>query len=305
SGVVVRYVYPDSPAALSELKAEDTITHLNNEPITDAAALRIAIQAIEKSESAQKMTVIRAGETLQLEVTLAEHPSKLPEEIPTPQFPEGAAKNERIEVGNIEFRLPEEPNEAFAWVPDLAQTGVPLGLIVWLNTDGESANKLIPHWKEQCEKYGLAILAIQPANDGRWSRSETVVVRKMIDRMSQGYAIDPLRTVIIGAEGGGGLGFLTSFENRDVLGGVLAVNSPVPRGASVPDNDPLSFLEIVAMYTPETRLAQPIIAQLEAMEKLKQHVLKVELGTGPELTSELEPTNRQWIIRWIDSLDRI
>lgn len=305
TGVVVRFVYPDSPATKAELKAEDTITHLNDEPITDAAALRIAIQAIEKSESAQKLTVIRAGETLELEVTLSEHPTKLPSEIPAPQFPEGAAKNEGIEIGDIEVRLPEEPNEAFAWVPDLAQTGTPLGLIVWLNTDGVSADKLVPQWKEQCEKYGLALLAIQPANDGRWNRSETAVVRKMIDRMAQGYTIDPFRTVIIGAEGGGGLGYLTAFENRDVLGGVVAINAPVPRGASVPDNDPLSFLEIVAMHTPETRLAEPIAAQIEAMEKLKQHVLKVELGAGPEVTSELEPTDREWLIRWIDTLDRI
>jgi len=305
AGVVVRYVYPDSPAAMAELKAEDTVTHLNDEPITDAASLRIAIQAIEQSESAQKLTVIRAGETLQLEVTLAEHPSQLPEEIPAPQFPEDATKNEGIEIGDIEVRLPEEPNEAFAWIPDLAQTGAPLGLIVWLNTDGESADKLVPQWKEQCEKYGLALLAIQPANDGRWSRSETGVVRKMIDRMAQGYSIEPFRTVIIGAEGGGGLAYLTAFENRDVLGGVVAINAPVPRGASVPDNDPLSFLEIVAMHTPETRLAEPIAAQIAAMEQLKQHVLKVELGLGPEVSSDLEPTNREWLTRWIDTLDRI
>lgn len=305
TGVIVRYVYPDSPAAKAELKVEDIITHLNDEAITDADGLRTAIQAIEESESAQKLTVTRAGEPLQLEVTLAEHPSKLPDEIPLPQFAEGLAKNDGIEIGDIEVRLPEEPNAAFAWVPDLAQTGTALGLIVWLNTDGDPADKLVPQWKEHCEKYGLAVLAIQPGNDGRWNRSETAVVRKMIDRMAQGYTIDPLRTVIIGAESGGGLGYLIAFENRDVLAGIVAINAPLPRGASVPDNDPLSFLEIIAMHTPKTPLAEPIAAQIEAMEKLKQHVLKVDLGTGPELNSELEPTNREWLTRWIDTLDRI
>jgi S1-C subfamily serine protease len=70
-GAVVREVLADTPAAEVGLQANDIITAVNGEPVDAERTLLNRIIAYEPGDTIT-LTVLRGGETLELEVTLVE-----------------------------------------------------------------------------------------------------------------------------------------------------------------------------------------------------------------------------------------
>ena len=70
-GVLVQEVTPDSPADKANLQAQDVITALDGETVSDVQALRELLQQHQAGDEVT-LTVLRNGEELQVKVTLAE-----------------------------------------------------------------------------------------------------------------------------------------------------------------------------------------------------------------------------------------
>ncbi len=70
-GVLVQEVTPDSPAEKANLQAQDVITALDGEAVSDVQALREMLQQHQAGDEVT-LTVLRNGDELQVKVTLAE-----------------------------------------------------------------------------------------------------------------------------------------------------------------------------------------------------------------------------------------
>ena len=78
-GVVVRYVYPDSPAAKAGLKPDDRITALAGKPVASLDEMLAELASFSAQDKAH-ITVRRGSETLDLDLQLASLPETTPPE---------------------------------------------------------------------------------------------------------------------------------------------------------------------------------------------------------------------------------
>ncbi|HZN32408.1 MAG TPA: PDZ domain-containing protein, partial [Pirellulaceae bacterium] len=126
-GVVVRYVYPGSPAAAAGLAAGDRITALGDKAVADAAELRAAVANLEPKTKAI-LKVERAGQTLTPELTPTKLPTEIPGELPSAVGEPPAPPADKPATGLIEIKLPEETSECVAYIPETYQGNVPHGV---------------------------------------------------------------------------------------------------------------------------------------------------------------------------------
>ena len=82
-GTRVNHVSAGTPAQRGELATHDIITHVNGDPIYDAAGLRLAIGLIEP-EAKATFSVIRNGQKRELEIVLSKGPNPGAKVVTTP-----------------------------------------------------------------------------------------------------------------------------------------------------------------------------------------------------------------------------
>lgn len=86
-GAIIRAVMPDSPAAQSGITVGDIIQQVDGQPVDSSHTLRDRI-ANHKVGDEITLTVLRAGQTLSVKVTLAAY-SASPSFFPPNEFPSG------------------------------------------------------------------------------------------------------------------------------------------------------------------------------------------------------------------------
>ncbi|TWT32131.1 PDZ domain-containing protein [Blastopirellula retiformator] len=301
-GVVVRDVFEGSPAAKAGLAAGDVIVKVNDKPAASAAELRTQI-ATQDPDAAIQLVYRRGEEEKEAEIMLGTLPTAIPGELPLAWTKEPEQPAQPPKTGEIEVRLAEEPNAAFAWIPDDYSGDRRYNLVVLVQEPGEvDKQATIDAWKEACQKTGTILLSVSPASKERWTPSETGVIRKCIEQLAGKYSIAPLRTTLVGISSGGAMAYMTAFENREAIAGVVTMTAPVPRGVQPPNNDPLHRLAIFTLYDDKSPQAGQLKKLDEALAKMKFPVTHRGVGSGADkLTAE----DRTAITRWLDSLDRI
>ncbi|EAQ77624.1 PDZ domain-containing protein [Blastopirellula marina] len=301
-GVVIRDVLPDSPAAAAGLMAGDVIVQVNDKPATTADELRTQISALEPDTTIQ--LVYRRGEEEQnAKITLATLPTSLPGELSAAWSQEVEPPAQPPQTGEVEVRLAEEPNAAFAWIPDDYHADRRYSLLVLLQEPGDvDRQATIDAWKDVCKQTGAILLSVSPASKERWTPSETGVVRKCIEQLAGKYNIASGRTALVGVRSGGAMAYMVAFENREAIAGVVTLAAPVPRGVQPPDNDPLHRLAIFTLYDDMSPQSAQLKKLDEALAKMKFPVVHRSATKGAD---KLTDDDRTAITRWLDSLDRI
>ncbi len=296
---VVGHVFDDSAAKTSEVQVGDKIIRYDDTEIDSPQTLREAVATAEP-DIAHKLIVLRNEEEKTLEVTPQAMPNEFLATVEKPSVSEDAEEREGVVTGESDFQLAEEQNSAKLFVPESAKKPPALGLVVLL---GDAEFKIEPQWeswKKLAETFGYAVLEIQPASESRWTRPETSVVRKMIDRVRSNYNIDATRTIAVGGKSGGAMALLHGFDNRDVQTGAVAIGAGIPRGTNVPDNEPLERLEIVFMNAKDSEAALTVAPQIKSLEKAKFTVITEEMSG-----SELSESDIETLSNWLNTLDRI
>lgn len=301
-GVVVRDVLADSPAAKAGLAAGDVIVKVNDQPATSADELRSQISALEPDATIQ-LAYRRGEEEKNAEITLATLPTTVPDKLPSAWSKEPEQPAQPPKTGEIEVRLAEEPNVAFAWVPDDYDAAREYNLVVLVQEPGDvDKQATIDAWKDLCQQTGTILLSVSPASKERWTQSETGVIRKCIEQLAGKYSIAPQRTTLVGVRSGGAMAYVVAFENREAIAGVVALTGPVPRGVQPPDNDPLHRLAIFTLYDDKSPQGAQLKKLDEALAKMKFPVVHRGTAAGAD---KLTDEDREAIARWLDSLDRI
>ncbi|MGD9723409.1 MAG: PDZ domain-containing protein [Pirellulales bacterium] len=307
AGLVVRYVYPESPAAAAGLQAGDRLRSFGGQEIKSAADL--AKQLLERApEDSVKMEAVRGEQTLLLDVKLARLPETLPGDLPLPRedAPRDAAApaaGERPAVGTVPIKVPEFANETVAYVPESYRPDVAYGVVLWLHAPGDyKPDELIERWKSLCDQRDLILLAPKATDAAAWRPTDVRFVRRMLDEVLKNYSIDPTRVVVHGHEGGAALAYLFGMANVDVVRAIAAVDSPLPRLVQPSETDPVNRLAIYTTLPAKSPMAPAIEAGIERLRALKYPLTVKEID---EPGRYLTPDELAELVRWFDTLDRL
>jgi serine protease Do len=303
-GVAVRYVFSGSGAADADLRPGDQLRQLGGEPIADAQALRLAVANRSVGDNVT-LQVRRGEENLDVTVRLTALPQSVPERLPTPMTEERTA--EPVEAlpaaTEMEVRIPEEPNACFAYVPRPRRPGAHYGLLVHLLPPGAADREAVVRtWQALCDEHQLILLAPQSQDARRWTPTEVDFVRKAIDQVREQYPVDSTRVVVFGQRAAGTMAYLVAFRLTQVVRGVAVVDAPAPGGLRPPDTDPVQRLAFYVVIAPESALRDRIRANIETLQEIRHNVTLQQLSEG---MSDLDESQRDQLIRWLDTLDRI
>ncbi|HND51946.1 MAG TPA: PDZ domain-containing protein [Pirellulaceae bacterium] len=300
-GVVVRWVYPSSGADKAGLKPGDRITNCGDKPVTDYKSLNEALAA---HEAGAKITLgFARGDQMQTAVVDAGTlPTDLPGTLPAARDLKGAAPGDKPAIGVVPIKIAEMPNECSAFVPDNYDPRASYGIVVWIHAPGDQdSQKLFDAWKKHCADHDLIMLAPKSADANRWQPTEIEFVRKAIEEVVTRYSIDKSRIVSCGYQGGAAMAYLVGLSRRDLVRGIVAIDSPPPLRIPAVENDPFQRLAIYNAVDGKSRLLPGIEAALKKFGELK---IPTTLKKLPE-ARDLNDDERAELVRWIDSLDRL
>ncbi|MFN0016896.1 MAG: PDZ domain-containing protein [Pirellulaceae bacterium] len=305
SGILVRYVYPGSPAEKSGIKPGDRLIKMGTPTVslTDANLLR---DLFASSPPGLKLNfeVQRGSESLQLEVSPAAGlPTEIPAALPDPTSQPHRAPEQKPASGLVEIKLAEEKNNCVAFVPETYHPEVPHGVVIWLHGNGGVDRvALAARWKEVCEKQHLIVLAPQSLDPNKWEPTEAAFVRKTLDDLFSHYTIDRTRVAIYGFQNSGSLAFLVGIQHTDRIRAIVAIDAAPLARSAVPENDPLVRLAFYFGSSDKSPSAAGIKAASERLKAMKYPVTSKALGDAPR---DLNSAELAELARWIDTLDRI
>jgi serine protease Do len=301
-GVVVRYVYPDSPAAKAEIKTADRITAVDGNSVTSRDGL-LELMAAKSAGQHVELEVRRGDETKKLQLELTALPEGIPGELPSAHGEIAPPEGDGQATGLVSISIPEVANTCFAYVPETYNAKVSHGVVLWLHASGGyKEDELVESWKAHCAKHEMILLAPKSADVLKWQRTELEFIRKTLDDVLGKYNVDRKRIVVAGQEGGGAMAYLFAFANRELTQGVVAIAASLPSGTSIPPNDPVMRQAFFITSAKKSSAAAQVQATIEQLRAAKYPVTVKDVG---ESSRPLTAEEHAELARWMDALDRI
>lgn len=318
SGVVLRFVFPDSPAARAGLERGDVILTCDGKAVTTAEALRDLIGRHRPGEKAP-LRLRRGGEERSLDVELTSLPNSVPEDLRSAPLL-GAAENQPEPTGVFEDKLPEREQEQYwAYVPKDYNPRNKYALLVWLDPNGQSLKSTITRfWSPLCDERGM-ILVAPMSKPGGWQSDDAEFVKDVVAKMQKTYSIDADRVVLHGYARSGLFAWQLVFKFREIFPSAAIIGAPLQQPP--PDNEPDYRLQFHLVTGDNDPARKVVAATAKALQGMKFPVvltnipeggktypgegvvpLKGVIGEGPVRGA---PDQLQEIARWIDMLDRI
>jgi serine protease Do len=298
SGVVVRYVYPQSPAAEAGMVAGDRIEKLAGQPIIDAQGLaeHVALLEIghETSLEIVRQEAARPGKPLVVKFKPAAETEQVPDKLPEARG-EAPHDEDLPPVGAVDLQAGAFTNDCLAYVPESYNPAVSYGVVVWLHAAGEFNRKeLLTRWKPICEAHDLILLAPQAPAAGKWSPADVEFVAAALTQVTDQYNVDRLRIAAHGYRTGGALAYLLAFQTRELVRGVAPVLASM--AGELPENEPEHRLDFF--------LSGDKQSTAKAAKTLREHRYAVTVQkTGAD--RYLNEAELAELVRWLDSLDKI
>jgi serine protease Do len=300
-GVVVRSVWPDSPAANAGLRAGDRITKLGDKEIV---SLDEAIAELNSHVPEDMLAIVakRGDETLELSATLAGLPTDVLSSVDLSAEAGDAASDADPEPKLEAIKLPDLPQEAHYYRPPGAKSGG--GVLMWLGAgDEKSRQALAAAWRDVCDRHSVTLLLPVPSDAKGWSSDDLEFLARLLPAAASRLSADP-RRIVVGGEGKGGqLAYAFAFAARKVIRGVAVADSPLPRTLELPQTAPGQRLAILSIETQNESLTLLIHRDLQKLAEAGFPATQVE---RPSRTDDglLDATQRATTGRWIDGLDR-
>lgn len=301
--LIVRYVYPDSPAAAAGIRAGDKIHTVGGQAVDTAEARSQRMQSLSIGDKLP-IEVERGNQRVLLSATLGRLPETLPGELPAARAPlaDAPAAEGQPQTGIVEIKIPEFPNECTAYVPESYDGRFAYGVIVWLPAlGGPKQDDLLELLKPLCRQHDFILLAPRPADSTKWQPTEAAWIRRTLDDVVKNYNVDRQRIVVHGHEGGGAMAYAFGLTNLDVVRAIAVADAPLPRLTRPPESDPVHPL---AFYTTLATKAETTAATQAGIEQLRTLKFPVTVKEVGEQSRYLTPEELAEMVRWFDTLDR-
>jgi serine protease Do len=300
-GVIVRMVYPRSPAAEAGVTAGDRLMRIN---AADVAAVRDAMEALNNVAPGDSVAArfLRNNQTLDLTLTAARMPTVVPRELP-PAFAAPAGDDGPPAAGETrDLKLAAFPQSCKLYVPTGHDSGRPLGLLLWIHPPGHSdPDETIRQWRPICDRDGLLLVVPTAADVREWDRTELEYLARLVDRVIRQFSTDPRRVVVYGEGGGGSMAYLLALARREVFTGAAATAGTLPRQVRVADSEPGLRLAFFAGQPSGVATAGQLTPGLQ---KLFEAGYPVVTTVIVDPSGRMGDDERQDLARWIDTLDR-
>jgi len=300
-GIQVRWVYPESPAAKAGLHPGDVLQSVAGKPAGDADSLRSSLADFQPGQRVA-LEFVRDGQLHKGHATLATQPENpIPQALPPAHDPLPPNRPKARDTGEVELRVPEFPNTAWAYVPAEYDPAVPCGLLVWLHGgSGLKHHELISRWKPLCDRHDLILLLPKADEPARWQAAEARFIRALLAQLGQRYAVDANRIVVAGEETGGAMALLLAWSDRQTFRGLVAIDAAWM--GPLPDNEPAYRLAVFVLRAAQSPSAAAVDRMVSGLRKARFPTTVKELG--PQLRP-LTDDELAELARWIDTLDRI
>ena len=302
TGVVVRGILPESPAAMAMIRPGDTVVQLDDTAVTDSAGL---FDAISRRRVGADVTVHvdRNGARQKISAKLAVLPTQVPAVLESQIIAAPDPKPADLPtIGRFNKDLAGHDNNFWGFVPETYNPAHGYGLVVWIHPGSDTMEAdIYDLWKPICEQRGLILVGPRAKELAGWNLNEAGFIEALVKEMQQKYNIDDQRIVLHGYSNGCRFAYHLAFKYRTVFRGVAASSEPLK--VTPPENRPdlrLQFFLSCGDKDNLYRRVQQTRGRLAAMK------FPVTLSTEPGLGHEY-PTLPvlDEIGRWIDLLDRI
>jgi len=299
TGVSVRAVWPESPAAKAGVQRGDRITTINGEEITgfDDAAVRISAANVSDE---LLLTVDRNGDLLEMAIEAAAVPDELASRLDLPSAFGDAGDDDPGDLQAQEIQFPDFPQRAWAFDP---APGGQNGLLLWLGTaDRAAADSLAGAWEEICVRDRVTLIVASPASEDGWSAADVPFIQRLMRHTTTRYSADPRRTIVAGTGKAGQMACALALE-IDAYSGVVSVDGPLPRTLRIPRNQPSRRLSVLAIFAPESPLAVLIRRDVESLREGGYPTVLEPRHANADAIDDLDASTIAMIARWIDALD--
>lgn len=301
TGVVVRAVLPESPAAKAGLQPQDRLVEIGSTAVTNATELHEALlRLLPGTEVACQ--VQRGDEKIAVTLTTAAIPNTVPATVPA-QSPFGMDERpEKLATGQINETLAGHDRPYWMYVPTRYRPDEPLSLVLFLHpTLNPLEREVLAAWKTECELRGILLLA--PKLDGQpgWSPNDLEFLSDLIGHVKENYTIAPGRTVVIGMETSAPIAALFAFRQPELVNGLTLIDTK-PLG-QVPENTPERLLSLYVMVRGNSLEGAKWPQAIDTLQKLGYPTVfsQVEQADSPYPTAEQNAE----LARWVDLLDRL
>ncbi|MBI3865043.1 MAG: PDZ domain-containing protein, partial [Planctomycetia bacterium] len=302
-GVGVRYVVPDSPAALAGLDRGQRILKFNDTELSSSGALLDLVSRMRPTDRAN-LTILDGDAKRDVELTLGRLPNSVPADLrPSPIVPrEKELADKELKTGRFTDKMPAHEHEYWAYVPEDYNPEFKYGLLVWLHPGGDTMEAaILKAWQTLCDERGLILVAPKAGQIAGWIPDEAEFVKDTVELFLEKYSIDRSRVVVHGYAAGGGFAWHLAFKYRQLFRGVVAVAAPLM--APPPDNEPDFRVQFYLLSGDSDPVHKPVEFTARALSEFKFPVIHTTmLGTGHKYPASSPLTE---IAVWIDALDRI
>ncbi|MGC4004351.1 MAG: hypothetical protein QM811_15050 [Pirellulales bacterium] len=245
----------------------------------------------------------RGDKTETATIKLAKLPEGVPADLQPGRGPVPLGDDEPASTGKITIKIPEVKNECTLYVPESYRPSTAHGLLIWLPAPGPiKDDEIVGQWKDLAAKYDLLVLIPKSADVAKWDKSELEFLRKAADEALSKYNVDRARIAVAGRDGGGAMAWLMAFQQRDLIRGVLAIDSPLPGGMKTPANEPVNRLAILVAAPDQGPFGARYGQLIKALREQMYPVGAISLGPSGRA---LDPAELTEVAKWVDCLDRL
>ena len=226
NGIVVRAIYPGSPAAEARIQPGDRITRINVAKINSINEAIAELNNVIPGD-AVTLTLTRGEQEIVAKLATTRLPTIAPADLSSAYDDQAEGDGPAAAGETRDVKLAAMPQDCKVYVPAAHATGRPHGMLLWLHAPGDAdPDAVIKQWQPICDRDGLILVVPTAQDKNQWERTELDYLGRLMLRLVRQYRPDPRRVVVYGQAGGGGLAYLAALPNRNVFAGVAASAAP-------------------------------------------------------------------------------
>lgn len=302
TGVVVRAVVPESPAAQIGLQAGDVIVRWNEQDVRTAGELADGVSRLPPGAGVK--LEYRRGETAETtELKLAAYPTTVSAQVPAEVFvPDAAVPVPEGITGRRSEVLPGHDRPYWVYVPESYHPQRQHGVMVFLHPSGQPLEAaLLRAWKAECDRRGLIIVAPQCNTPQGWRGNDLEFVHDVLAKVRADLSVAPERIWVHAVGDAVPMAAVWAFRERSVFKGLALFDTPLT--GDLPEHDPEARQQFYIGCDPNAPTRRGIQQFVEALRKARYPTVfnLQERGESVYLPEAVV----EELARWADSLDRI